>query len=842
MDAREFSFEASVSREKADVVKPEGWRASYNTNRSRSANPTFTSRHQSSQSLKIPDTIDKEWRRLFESSKDKGSAVAKKSHRSSISDSANAFDEEAFRDKVQFVRRKLKLAKANHDVLAAERNFDFLERWQTRIPLALDRLNTLCKSAWLDLTNIYVDHGNYDQLKRHLDKFERVYGLHTSDRVVYTLRHFLAQNLSSMAFNFWNDTEKAGLLDERSYSDMVNWLIDQRSLENEARKILKSAIARAQSDKAQPPEGTPFVLTVHFYNAAIRFYISVNDVTQLKETLDQMIASAPYGLGYLSLAGWLAEINGIIFRAHFRSQFITTSKPKTRKSSDHSTTADASSNELSGENASLDLEKLLEVQKQMFDLVLSAVEGCGFSITGVIRSQVLRFQILQSPDLRCSVETIQGQITDQPTELLEAIIDSLILRHNIEPVLQLLHDPNATLNLDIPISSSIYALISSRISQILNQPALYPALRGSTESAASTLLSLSRALSPTFDNLTPLAVSGAISCPDLLSLALFQAAFIRQTPHSHLAQIPSKLTARIIVSLLDIIIHVRNHGGEVEPLIPALNSTMEWLMSKSSLNIPNDSDWPYGILKRLQSLHLEAESVEFLFYCAQRLDPMPLAGLVQLRMIHLEALGDWNGVHKLWDMVLERRLHQNNYLVNAYSQIISRQKVGMNSKKEAIARLVASALNNEIRATPALSYEFVQYFFFLGKPAFDVPAFWALERWRRHWRVSLTTNIASFLALIITRRGDEFIKTGVSARLHADFDSYIIQNPKQRHRYNPIDPHEVSIFEDTFDRWYHIFLDATPAATRFISPHVHQQYDPNAKSTPDGTTDSTQLL
>lgn len=802
-----MALDSTQHRDKVEHLAPEGWRGSYNTKRTNSTNPSPNPRYNNPQIPYQTDSVDREWRKLFESStegkKSQSKATSSASSSNASSSSLEAFDEDEFRDKVRFVRRKLKEAKEEQKIHLAERHFELLERAQLRIPSSLDRLNTLCRSAWVEMIHVYVECGNYKQLKQHLDKFERVYELHDSDRALFTLRHFIAQNLTSTALSFWKDADKQGILDERSYADCINWFAAKPELETEARKVLHSALVRAKSGSPLLANGAPFVLSVHYYNAAMRFYILKGDLEQLKATCDQVVVSAPYGLGAPVFSIWLSEINELVWKPSIRESYFTVDSAK---QSSKSVTATESSQVLN-------LDKMLEIQKSMFDVVLAAIESCGFSVVGGILTQVLRFQLLQTSDFDDQIELLKRDKIFTGSEALEALIESLLLRYDIGKIDRLLNAPSSIPNLDLAPATTTVALISKRIRHIMDNPANYPPIASSTEQPSA---SIKAALSPSFTCLENLFNTSTISQWHLLVFGLFQATFMRSNSVDSLtAFTPVKLTARVISLLLDVIVKVKETEERLK-YKPAVVAVLEWLMSKSSLNIPNDTDGPYKILTQLQQLNFEQETIDFLHYCSHRLDPVPLAGLLHLRMLQLELRKDWNGIRNLWHFACERKLISHAYLVNTYIQILSRQDTQLDERQNAIAAFVILAIKDKIRASPKICYELLQIFLRLDAASFDVPAFWALDKWRRRWRVPLTSNIASAIAVTITQRGDHFIKSEASVRLHADFESYITRG-FNKHSAEPLDPHEVTLFEDAFYRWYPMFLASTPPQTRFIS-------------------------
>lgn len=720
----------------------------------------------------------------------------------------DAFDEEEFREKVRYFRRKLKEAKQENKVHLAERQFEFLERAQLRIPLALDRLNTLCRSVWVDMIECYVECGQYAQLKRFLDKFERVYELHASDRALFTLRHFVAQDLTTMALDFWKDADREGILDERSYSDCITWFALKPELETETREILQSALTRAKTGMPRLASGAPFVLTVHYYNAAMRFYILNGDLEQLKTTCEQLVAEAPYGLGATVFAAWLADINELVWKPSVRAHYCVS--PATKLNSSVRTTSES--------RMTFDLEKLLALHKTMFDMVLGTAESCGFSILGGIRVEQLRCQLLHTSEESQQIESINLHMASHSSEALDALIDSFILRNDIENVRRLLESSTHLFGSEVSPSASTFELISKRLRRILNNPTLYPEISNSSEQTALVVSSIKKALSPSFTCLIPLIETSKLNHWQSVVLGLFQTAFMRPNSQtSHAAHAPLNLTGRVFSMLLDIITKAGSKDARAK-LRPAVVAVLEWLMSKSSLNLPNDSDGPYNLLKQLHALDFEQEAVDFLHYCSHRLDIVPFAGLLHLRMIHLEPRKDYTGIRNLWNFAVERQLMNHAKLLDTYIQILSRQDTDLKERENAIASFVASAVNDQIRASPKLCYELNQIFFNLDDHLFDVPAFWALEKWRRRWRVPLTSNIASLIATIMTQRGDKYIKSEACVRLHADFESYINTSIYERHEFEPLDLHDVTLFEDAFDRWHGMFLASTPAQSRFISP------------------------
>lgn len=243
-----------------------------------------------------------------------------------VSEAVAAFDEEGFRKKVGSIRWRLGQSAKSGDVRSAERLFADLQRLQLTIPAPLDRLHIKCKSVWIDMLAIYVTCGPYERLKSSLDKFEHIYGLHASDRAMFTLRHFMALNLTDMALQFWRDADREGIVDETSYSDMILWLSDKAELKAEAQKIIDSAFLRAKTGRPLLSNGARFELTIKFYSAVARFYIRQNDSRRLKGFCESIVNSDLYGIGPSSFTTWIDEINNIVFSPQHRARFILSSQ------------------------------------------------------------------------------------------------------------------------------------------------------------------------------------------------------------------------------------------------------------------------------------------------------------------------------------------------------------------------------------------------------------------------------------------------------------------------------------------------------------------------------------
>lgn len=839
--------------EEREKREPEGWRTSYGTLRSRMANVRV--QPLSSASNKHADDIDsakitKEWSKMFE---ERQKSDAKKKIKTiledfALEDSVDAFDEEIFRDKVQMVYGKLKEALKSGDIAMAARHFEYLsKKLQPKIPAALDRLHVQCRACWIEMMHVYVEHGEYEQVKQHLDMIERVYGMHTADRAIVSVRHFMSKNDADMAMKFWKDAEKDGVLDERSYADVISWLCENPRFSPQTRSIIHSALSQSQkvnhdshlrssqtpsmieNDQGEALEAkqissqfkseksgkeAKFELTIHFYNAALQFFIMNGEAKSVKEMMERLWEEEEvYGLGPASFASWFRSSNAFLFSHTSRIPFIV-SKDK--------------------ESRSLDLDRLLSVHQSMFEEIFGLFERKGgIFVADDIRAQILRSRLLQSNHIDHQHQIISEFSASHSLDTLNALIEVALLRLDLSLLSSLLDDPlfafpppSSSSPTHIPSAdASSYAIISSTLDSMFSYPYSFPGRIASSSLSESSIFDAINT-SPVFSSLTPLLGSAALTCWKRTIFALFSVAFLRPSSPSHLDNPPPKIVAKVISALLEVAMAEQAAYNSISCTRPAIQSMLEWMYSRSTQMIPDDKEHAYSILSAMQKLKMR-EASDFLKFCMTRMSAATVAGLISSRICYLRDIVAPSGmsarrkeVEALWKYSLEKG-YAGFYapLVIAYAQVLARSPMedSMKGNMKASVALLALALDDSFRPTPKMFYEMLQLMGKIIVHYFDVPALWAMEEWRRQNRIPLTSNIASLFARIITHHGDKYIQSNVVSRLSADFDAYIVEDLKQRHFFDSLDSRSVSLFENSFMKWKHLFLKAVPTSHHVIT-------------------------
>jgi hypothetical protein len=778
--------------------RPQNWRSSYNINLRRSSTPPSPKPR-----ARIKDDGGA-WEAEFESHFS-AKLLPNPSQDNSSSDETSSldFDIPRFRSQVIFVKRKLLNAFKSGDVIAGERHFDFLVRMQLNIPSSLDRLHAYCRPCWLAMLELYVVHGEYDKLQTFMDKLETTFGLFQADRALMTLRFLYSRNFLSQARSFWDEAVHSNILDERAYADVSQWLLDKK-LYKDAKFILHSALIRSQTDPK-------FVLSVYYYDAAIKFCISQGERETMLEMLQSIKSTLPFGLGFQSFVSWLQTVNNLVFDRIMENS-------RNQKSKNHS-------------QLPASMDQLLEVQSQIFQDISFAIESLSIGFSDEIRNETIRQKILQTKNL-ADMAIISSQYdSDIGQHILKYMIDSLMLHHNMEDIQKLIKQPSIVFGVDegqtiisLIATTDIQKHITSWIEKLLTMPAYREAEAGlkiESKHLTTTTTTTSSSSSSSIHHID--IPRASLSLCHLLKidstpLKLYETYFLSR------GIIPPPQTfARIILHVLELLDPYYelnpSRGGKVERFMEddevsdfrfAVRHVLATIYDKSTLTLPDDSHYPYAILKKLQRYGFMSEAKDFTHFCLYRLSSKSLPGIIALRMIQFGIHGeDWEAVNQFWKFAEERDITNNLLLTKIYAQCLERQEPP--SLVEARV-FIAGILNHTLPCSEEIYFEILAMMRKMGANHFDVSVFWALERLRRAYRYPLSQKIISRIVKTLLKRGLHYIRSeDMKQKLIVELKPFTEKNLH-------ISPRMINNFQTIFDQWYSVFKDAVPQKACHIKP------------------------
>jgi hypothetical protein len=777
----------------AEVEPPKGWRNSYSSRPLKPRSLQKSSEYLREKSMEEGPSWEEEFDQLFGEVKSIEEEPILESH---FYDSRLDFNVSEFREKVNGIKKKLWHAYKSGDMASGTREFEFLTKLQGRVPAAYNGLHAMCKPCWKAMLELCIVHGEYGPLMKLLDRLKAVFGLAEADRALMTLRFLYEHQLIDLAKSFWQDAETANILDERAYADIAVWM-QKKGLFFESKKMLHTAFLL--SEKQEPN----FVATIYLYNAAISWSIKTADIAFLKEIIEKMKSSPPFGISSDTFGSWLQMTNNLIYGPNMMDSLSNTTRNK------------PDSAELIPTHS---VQEYLALQNLLFKTIFDSLGSLGFGVSTLMRQELLRQAIIQAPTIAEQLNAIKEYGQGTLLFSVSCMVDSLIIHRNLDDLHALLKTPSKFFSkrpngAPLRFPPSLYLGIASWIDRFVERPASAPAAPTGAAFSSKTPQTSPNNQTPTIEMISPLLGEPT------MAIRLYETAFFRSLP-------PPRCLAKFLLHVLSLVEETKSVDSSGTPRSDArqavlkrqngkiaIQTVLERLYQKPVLGIPDSADAATPILKELYKLGFVKEGDQFSYYCLQRLSKRHLGVIFAQSMISLEKRADWKAVDDLWVLAKHKEVQKHEFLAKIFARTLN-SRTPFNA--QAAISFIISLINREITNSVSTHHEAAQLFFRLNHPVFDVPAFWALERYRRTCRLPLTIATASMLATVLCSRGDTFIKTEANVRLHNDFDSFTDSSNHRNMDPLPID--DARTFEDLFDSWYTVFMKAVPASTRSISP------------------------